>query len=418
MYIEQEIQVRSSALAKPSTSATTAQAQESAQDTFVQDTLDAMYKHAIAKFRGAVHVTPLMAYRNLIKEIKKASTSFVTDLSDADENEVFNSILNPTCLYFLTDVVFKQKIARERESVERQYQLIWKKDVRDLVKNLHQNAAETAHYLHNMHICLALLKPKVSDAVYIKLLSSVTLPLTTVEVVQYVDKFAGVGVDADRIRCHMPQSRKFQGRPKATSLFACLVHYIMRNNFVNVQKHQLGYDGCAKLFGVSVSTLRRVFTDHVHKGGKEYHKEKVREAEKETAEKAAKHEQKRVKAAASTSKQPTDDEGKIVCEYCGKTFDNGDNFTAHVKRHFDQIRFYSYVMCSKQFELFTELLAHQPTHAKREFVCCECKLVFDTAHNLALHAKTHKFGCPICQKEYASKQQLDHHAGLVHGTNS
>ena len=97
-----------------------------------------------------------------------------------------------------------------------------------------------------------------------KILSSVTLPLTTVEVVQYVDKFAGTGVDVDRIRCHMPQSRKFQGRPKATSLFACLVHYIMRSNFVNVQKHQLGYDSCAKFFGFSVSTLRRVFTGHVN----------------------------------------------------------------------------------------------------------------------------------------------------------
>ena len=58
--------------------------------------------------------------------------------------------------------------------------------------------------------------------------------MTTVEVVQYVDKFAGVGVDADRIRCHMPQPKKFQGRDKATSLFACLVHYIMRNNFVSL----------------------------------------------------------------------------------------------------------------------------------------------------------------------------------------
>ena len=73
----------------------------------------------------------------------------------------------------------------------------------DLVEHLHHNAAETAHYLHNMHVILAMIKPKVSDADYMKILSSVTLPMTTVEVVQYVDKFAGVGVDADRIRCHM-----------------------------------------------------------------------------------------------------------------------------------------------------------------------------------------------------------------------
>ena len=219
----------------------------------------------------------------------------------------------------------------------------------DLVELLHHNVAETAHYLHNMHVCLALIKPKVSDADYMKILSSVTLPLTTVEVVQYIDKFAGTGVNADRIRCHMPQSRKFQGRPKATSLFACLVNYIMRYNFVNVQKHQLGYESCAKLFGVSVSGLRRVFTGYVRKGGKEYHKEKVREAEKESAKKAVKQEQKWVKAATSTSKQPKDEDDKIVCKYCGKTFDSEDNFTAHIKRHFNQIRFYGCSMCGMQF---------------------------------------------------------------------
>ena len=99
------------------------QAQDMAgQDAFAQETLDAMYKYAIAKFRGAVHVKPIKAYKDLIKEIKEASTSFVPDLSNADEEEVFASILNPTGLYFLTDVVFKQRIARERESVEREYQ--------------------------------------------------------------------------------------------------------------------------------------------------------------------------------------------------------------------------------------------------------------------------------------------------------
>ena len=57
-------------------------------------------KYAIAKFRGAVHVKPIKAYKDLIKEIKEASTSFVPDLSSANEEEVFASILNPTGLYF------------------------------------------------------------------------------------------------------------------------------------------------------------------------------------------------------------------------------------------------------------------------------------------------------------------------------
>ena len=393
------------------------QAQDMAgQDAFAQETLDAMYKYAIAKFRGAVHVKPIKAYKDLIKEIKEASTSFVPDLSNADEEEVFASILNPTGLYFLTDVVFKQRIARERESVEREYQHKWNEEVSDLVEHLHHNAAETAHYMHNMHVILAMIKPKVSDADYMKILSSVTLPMTTVEVVQYVDKFVGVGVDADRIRCHMPQSRKFQGREKATSLFACLVHYIMRNNFVNVQKHQLGYDGCAKLFGVSVSALRMVYTGHVHKGGREYHKEKVKKADKEAAKEAVKQEERRVKAVASTSELPMDEDDQIVCKYCGKTFNSEDRFTAHIKRHFDQIKFYDCILCSKQFELFTELMDHQKTHVEKKYICYVCKQTCSSPHQLSVHAKTHSFSCQICPKSLPSKQQLDHHMGLVHGT--
>ena len=357
------------------------------QDAFAQETLDAMYKYAIAKFRGAVHVKPIKAYKDLIKEIKDASTSFVTDLSNADEDEVFASIHNPTGLYFLTDVVFKQRIARERESVEREYQHKWNDEVSDLVEHLHHNAAEMAHYLHNMHVILAMIKPKVSDADYMKILSSVTLSMTTVEVVQYVDNFASVGVDADRIRCHMPQSRKFQGRDKTTSLFACLVHYIMRNNFVNVQKHQLGYDACAKLFGVSVSALRRVYTGHVRKGGREYHKEKVKKADKEAAKQAVKQEEKRVKAAASTNEMPMDKDDQIICKYCSKTFDNEDHFTAHVKRHFNQIRFYDCILCGKQFELFTELMDHQKTHVEKKYVCYVCKQACSSPHQLSVHTK-------------------------------
>ena len=113
-------------MANPAAGAASADVQDiGGQDALVQETLDAMYKHAIAKFRGAVHVKPIQAYKDLIKEIKEASTSFVTDLSNADEGEVFASIHNPTGLYFLTDVAFKQSIARERESVEHEYQHKW-----------------------------------------------------------------------------------------------------------------------------------------------------------------------------------------------------------------------------------------------------------------------------------------------------
>ena len=230
-----------------STSSSTAQSsaglnpaqQQQALNTVAAATINALFEQAITQFRGSVLVNAKRAYKKLISDIKAASISFVPDLHGADEDEVFASIKNPTNLYFITDIAFKHKIARERESVAREQDHVWSDEVNDLLDNLHYNAAETAHFLHNMHVCLALIKEKVSDDEYVKIMSTVTLPLTTVE---YTDKKATANVDEDRIRYHFPDARKFQGRPVETSLFACLVHYIMRLKFINDPKAQLSYN--------------------------------------------------------------------------------------------------------------------------------------------------------------------------------
>ena len=88
----------------------------------------------------------------------------------------------------------------------------------------------------------------------------------------------------------------------------------------------------------------------------------------------------------------------------------------NIKRHFDKIRFYDCILCSRQFELFTELMEHQKTHVEKKFVCYVCKQSFSSPHHRLVHAKTHKFSCQICPKSFPSKQQLDHHMGLAHGT--
>ena len=73
-------------------------------------------------------------------------------------------------------------------------------------------------------------------------------------------------------------------------------------------------------------------------------------------------------------------------------------------------------LCSKQFELFTELMDHQKTHVEKKYICYVCKQTCTSPHQLSVHAKTHSFSCQICPKSLPSKQQLDHHMGLAHGT--
>ena len=350
--------------------------QQQALNTVATATISAMFEQAATHFRGAVHVNARRAYKKFISDIKTASLSFVPDLQGADEEEVLASIQNPTNLYFITDIAFKHKIARERESVALEQDHVWSDEVNKLIENLHYNAAETAHFLHNMHVCLSLIKEKVSDDEYVKIMSTVTLPLTTVEVIKYTDKKATANVDEDRIRYHFPNARKFQGRPVETSLFACLVHYIMRLKFINDPKAQLSYNDCATLFGVSVSALRRVFTGVKRMGGAAYKKGRVAAASAAAKAKADQEKQlakqKKEQAAASSSAHPRDEENQLICRFCGKTFTNDHKYGAHIRKHLETVRTFDCLFCGKKYEVFSELLAHQSTHAQREFVCHVC----------------------------------------------
>ena len=74
------------------------------------------------------------------------------------------------------------------------------------------------------------------------------------------------------------------------------------------------------------------------------------------------------------------------------------------------------MLCSRQFELFTELMEHQKTHVEKKYKCYVCNQACSSPHELSVHAKTHQFSCQICPKSFPSKQQLGHHMGLAHGS--
>ena len=61
-------------------------------------------------------------------------------------------------------------------------------------------------------------------------------------------------------------------------------------------------------------------------------------------------------------------------------------------------------------------MEHLNTHVEKKYVCYVCKQSCGSPHQLAVHAKTHKFSCQICPKSLPTKQQLDHHMGISHGT--
>ena len=84
-----------------------------------------------------------------------------------------------------------------------------------------------SHKMADIHYSLALIKTKVSPSDFIKISTSITLPLTTVKIVDPA-KPSAVDIDSLRIRDHMPDPSKLSGH-KPTKLLAALVRFQMQN---------------------------------------------------------------------------------------------------------------------------------------------------------------------------------------------
>ena len=314
-----------------------------------QETFQSHYDHAVDRFRTSVQINGRQAYRDLVYEIKEiVSSLFPDEVANADLPWIVASIPRPTATNFQSDMSIEE--VTERADPVGADDEPFTNDLNDLsqftsgqqeiINRVRTNAGTARHYLKEMHIGLAKLRTQVSQIEHLAIIEAVKLPHTTVSVVQSLvpsqsvpaqqstsqgtsqaSSSQGVSTDDLIIAENIPNPARYDRNTHAhTSLLAALVHYVMRLGLVGNRKLHIGQEKCAVLFNTSKSALKRIFTGHVRKGGKQYMEERERAAELAQSQAKAEKAERQQAAAAQLAGQVTTVQIGDICHVCGEGF--------------------------------------------------------------------------------------------------
>ena len=137
-------------------------------------------ERATAQFREQVQMTGRQAYIDLIHTLKLTSLKLITDLMDAEEEKVLQSIRRTDGHHFKTGFS-----VHARASTSRSYDPEFSTEKFDdttnkLICELHLEAAQVCEKMLKIHSYIACLKTRVSPRDFLTITSSVGLPLTTI----------------------------------------------------------------------------------------------------------------------------------------------------------------------------------------------------------------------------------------------
>ena len=287
-----------------------------------------------------------------------------------------------------------------------------------------------------MHLTLSQHKSQVSETDFDKIHKASKLPLTTVKIVRSLTIGSagpsnvapvyptpagsqGLSVDQQIIRDNLPRPDYFINKPPASGLLGALVYYVMILHLVPNRKLHTGQEKLGKKFNVTKSGLKRVITGTVRKGGKQYKKDREREAEHLAKEAKAKDKAKREKvkeaAAAKLAGKASDVKIGFACHICGEQLDSHPELDDHLNDHQKKTTYYTCPHCKEKFTDFMVCCKHEKSHDKNEFICCECRLNCKNYKNLVVHSKIHKFPCQMCLQVLNSRDELRNHMKFLHG---
>ena len=181
-------------------------------------------------FHEEVQVRGINTYTKLIHDLKITICKYNSDLVEADEQAVLKSIKRHDGQHFKQGFVVKVRATSSREHHPEFSAAQYDREVHSAICKLHLDAADVSRKMADIHYNLALIKTKVSPSDFIKISTSIPLPLTTVEVVDPA-KPSAVDIDSLKIRDHIPDPSKLSGH-KPTKLLAALVRFQMQNIYV------------------------------------------------------------------------------------------------------------------------------------------------------------------------------------------
>ncbi|GBN83833.1 Zinc finger protein 436 [Araneus ventricosus] len=107
------------------------------------------------------------------------------------------------------------------------------------------------------------------------------------------------------------------------------------------------------------------------------------------------------------------DDGRFVCQICGKGFGRKNHLVSHYRTHTGEKPF-DCDKCGKRFGRSSDLARHRLIHTgEKPFVCDKCGKTFGRSNYLARHRRTHTgekpFACDKCEKSFGQSNDLTRH---------
>ena len=367
-------------------------------------------ERATAHFHEQVQATGQQAYTDLIHTIKITSLKLITDLVDAEEDKVLQSIRRTDGHHFMTGFTIHARASTSRTHDPEFSTQHFDDTTNKLIVELHLEAAAVCEKMSNIHAYITCLKTRVSPKDFLTIVSSVGLPMTTISVVDPAQtaKFDS-NVDNLRIRDHMPDPNILYGN-KATKYLGALVRYWMQNYLLTTQ-WQYSMVACESDFNLGRTKFERVVSGKKQGGGHEYAtKRKLRPDEQPTG--AVKAKKKRVNPV---DKGQTQVKTGIACKYCDKVCLNEDTLSIHVNNeHADRQPMFQCAFCGLKINEFRLYTRHLGEHSDKVHKCYQCSEQFDNTRLLRKHISGHINQCPRCSRVFESLLVLAEHVNKEH----
>ena len=361
-------------------------------------------------FREEVQVRGVNAYTKLIHDLKITVCKYNSDLVEADEQAVLKSIKRHDGQHFKQGFVVKVRATSSREHHPDFSAEQYDTEVHSAICKLHLDAADVSRKMADIHYNLALIKTKVSPSDFIKISTSIPLPLTTVEIVDPA-KPSAVDINSLRIHDHMPDPSKLSGH-KPTKLLAALVRFQIQNILCKMQGAYPMLK-CEEDFGLGRTAFERIVSGIRRAGGHEYERLRAMGSD----ERPTSMTRQKGKRPNPMDKGPTGLVSGMVhqCKFCEKVCTSESGLTNHIHNvHQERQNIFRCCKCGRKYNVFNMYIEHLGTHPKNEYRCHKCGKQFKDAHLLSLHSPTHLIQCPFCSRTFKDMKLLEDHVNNTH----